>query len=122
MSKSKSITLPESRKKDVSRGVAIALAFCFFGLGIAAKGALTPPSFSPGGMSPGMNLPNGMGGGFPGGGPMPGGGGIPGLSGTVTEVTADYYVLETEVGLSVQVPLDSETTVKVGDSRELAIK
>ena len=128
MSENKMITLPPARNKGVSRGVAIALAFCFFGLGVAAKSALTPPTLSPGGTSLGMpgGMPGGLSGGIPGGGMMGGGGApggaMPGLKGTVSEVASDHYVLKTEMGMSFEVPLDSKSSVKVGDVRELKIK
>lgn len=121
MSEKHEIALPEPRRKGVSRGVAVALAFCFFGIGVGAKAALTPSFSMPSGSTVG-NLSSGIGmpGGMPGGA-MPGGG-MPALKGTVTDVMSDSYTIKTEMGVSVTVPLDSGSTVKVGDTRELKIK
>lgn len=121
MTNNQTIILPESRKKGVTLGVTIALAFCCFGLGVATKGALTPSFSLPGNSSSQGSLP-GIGG-MPGGGSIPSvGGGLPAFKGKVIEVSGTSYTLETEMGFSVEVPLDSKDSVKTGDERELKMK
>lgn len=121
MTKNQTVILPEARRKGVTVGVALALAFCCFGLGVATKSALTPSITLPGNSNSLGSLP-GIGG-MPGGESIPGmGGGLPAFKGKVTEVSETTYTIETEMGFSVDIPFDSQDSVKVGDERELKMK